>query len=378
VSAGVAALVVLSAIARGAEQDVVDRVRALGTDLLTVSAAPAPPIAGRERQSAITTTLRAEDATFVAEESRLALRVAPGVSRNVVARGEGLNANATLAGTTVDGLRIRGVRASSGRLFDEDEDRERRRVAVLGPTVVRHLFGGTDPIGREIRIDRVSFDVIGVLARRGTDPGGSDLDNEIIVPLATATRRVLNIPHVHFLLVQGRRTSELEALEAEVRGILRQRHAERSGLADPLVYRNQAVLLRTERGAARAFSRLGIALAALATVVGCAGIAGIMLVSVRERTREIGLRRAVGAKRRDILRQFVLESSMVTLAGSFGGVMVGVMVATVAALLGAWTIVVPWETALLALVGSLLVGLVLGTVPALRASRLEPTTALGS
>jgi putative ABC transport system permease protein len=373
---GVAAVIVMVAIGEGAERRLLESVRAMGTNLLIVNAAPAQSVAGRPRQALVYTFLRADDADSVVEESSFAVAAAPAVSVSVTLRWEGLHTPTTLAGTTPEGLRIRNIRAEAGRLFSDADERDQQRVAVLGSTVVRSLFGDSDPVGRVIRVGNIPFEVIGVARPRGVDTVGADLDDLVLVPLQTAMRRVLNIPYVHALFIQARSSAHLDVLEREVREILQSRYAARSGILDPFVVQNQAVLLRTERGAARAMNRLVVGVSLLALLVGGIGILAVMLISVRERTREIGLRRALGAKRRDIQLQFMLESAMLAAGGGLAGVLVGLAVAGVAALLGPWDLVLSWHAAALGLVSSTLLGLAVGVIPAARAARLEPITAL--
>lgn len=373
---GVAAVMVMAAVGEGAERGVLARVRAMGTDLLVVTPAPAPRLAGRTRQLATVTTLRAADAAAIAEEVARAQAAAPAVIRPVVAHFEGRNVPTTLLGTTPAGLGIRNLRPATGRLFDQVEDQERRRVALLGPTIAEALFGTDDPVGREIRLGAVPVDVIGVLERRGTDVAGSDLDHVVVVPLQTAMRRVLNVPYVHALYVQARSSADLPALEAEVRGVLDRRHPRRAGTPEPFLVQNQAVLLRTERGAARALNRLIVTTGFLALLVGGIGILATMLLSVRERVREIGLRRAVGARGRDIRLQFLLESGLLAAAGGASGVVVGLVVAALAAVVGPWDLVLSWRAGLLGLASSTALGLTVGVIPAARASRLQPIDAL--
>jgi putative ABC transport system permease protein len=189
-------------------------------------------------------------------------------------------------------------------------------------------------------------------------------------------RRLLNIPYVHALFVQARSSADLDALERDVRAILLGRHPRRSGMLDPFVVQNQATILRTERGAARAMNQLVVGVSVLALVAGGIGIVAVMLMTVRERTREIGLRRALGAKRRDIRLQFMLEATMLAAGGGFAGMIAGLTVAAGAAVLGPWDLVVSWRAALLGLACSTMLGLVVGVVPAARAARLEPIAAL--
>ena len=373
---GVAAVTIMVAVGAGAEERVLRRIRAMGTDLVVVMAPPAPAIAGRRRQVETVTSLRVTDAVALAQDAVYAQAVAPGVSRTMTVRHAGLNTTAAVVGTTVTGVHIRNVDVAAGRMFDETEDRERRRVALIGPVVARNLFGGADPVGRELRIDRVPFQVIGVLRPRGTDAGGTDLDNEVVIPLETAMRRVLNVPYLHAIYVQARGSGELDALEREVRTILDERHGRRSGIATAFAIRNQATALRTERGATRALRRMTVGVAALAILVGGVGVLAIMLMSVRVRVREIGLRRAVGARQDDIRLQFLAESSILAIAGSVVGATVGVSGAAIAALVGPWDLVIDWRAPALAVVCSTTLGLAAGILPARRAARLEPIEAL--
>ena len=373
---GVATVTVMASVGAGAERRVLERVRAMGTDLLVVSAATAPTIAGRIRQSATLTTLRAGDAAAIAEQARNARAAAAVLNWQGLARWEGRNVRVAISATTPAGLSIRNMRPARGRLFDDAEDRELRRVAVLGPTAARSLFGDVDPVGRELRLGGVPVDVVGVLRARGTDAGGTDLDNVVVIPLETGRRRLLNIPYVHAIYVQASSSRHLDALEAEVREVMAARHSARSGLPDPFIIQNQAVLLRTERGTARAMNQLIVGTGTLALVIGGIGILAVMLVSVRERVREIGLRRAVGARRGDIRLQFLLESALLATAGGAAGVVAGFTVAGFAALIGPWDLVLSWQAAVAGLICSTVVGLAVGVIPADRAARLLPAEAL--
>ncbi len=374
---GVAAVIVMVAVGEGAERRVLERLRGMGTNLLVVAAAPAPRVAGRPRQVDVVTLLRAADAALL-RQSPFAVAAAPAVNQRSVVRWEGRSTTTTLTGTTPEGLGIRNIRAAAGRLFDDDDEEALRRVAVLGPTVARSVFAEADPVGRAVRIGQAAYEVIGVTEPRGVDPGGADLDDVAVVPFSTGARRVLNIPYVHAIFLQARSPADLAPLERDVRLRLGGRLDVRAGTPEPFVVQNQATLLRTERGAAHAMNRLVVGVALMAMLVGGIGILAVMLIAVRERTREIGLRRALGARRRDIQIQFILESAMLALAGGAAGIVVGVAVAGVAALVGPWDLVLSWRPAVLSLSGSVLLGLLVGAIPAARAARLEPIEALRS
>ena len=249
-------------------------------------------------------------------------------------------------------------------------------MAVIGPAVARSLFAGVDPVGRTTRIGALEFEVIGVAEPRGIDPLGSDLDDFVAIPFQTAIRRVHNLNYVDAIYVQARSSDELEALEGDVRAILSARLADRSGVSEPYVIQNQAMLLRAERAAVGALNQLVPAVSGIALMLGAIGILTVMLISVRERTREIGLRRALGASRRNIRTQFVLESGMLGVAGGAAGVLAGLAASGIAAYFGDWPLVIAWDAAAIGAACSLILGLVIGLVPAARAARLEPIAAL--
>ena len=208
------------------------------------------------------------------------------------------------------------------------------------------------------------------------NPLGNDLDDFIAVPLHTAMRRILNIPYLHALHVQAVSSGQLEALERDIREILRRRHAARSGIPESVVILNQVMLLQVEREATATLNRLIPAVAGIALLLGAVGILTVMLMSVRQRTREIGLRRALGASKQDIRIQFMVESAMLGGAGGAAGVFVGLAGSWTAAFLGGWDLIISWDAALLGLACSMMLGIAVGSIPAARAASLEPIEAL--
>jgi putative ABC transport system permease protein len=376
VVAGVAAVIVMVSVGRGAEKRVLDRIRAMGTDLIIVNAAPARLMMGRQRTVATVTTLTAADARAIAQECSFVIAATPAVNKSLVVRWEGNNTTTTVTGVTPDGFSIRNIALASGRAFDADEERTRRRVAVLGPTVVKSIFGNTDPIGQQIRLGRVPFEVIGVAERRGIDANGADQDDIVLVPFETAQRRLLNIPYIHTIYIQARSSQHLAAVERQVRELLRQRQRLPEGRLDTFTVQNQATLLRTESGTARSMTLLIASVAGISLLVGGVGILAVMLISVRDRTREIGLRRALGARRRDVQVQFLFEAVLLAGTGGTLGVLAGIGVTLGCRLFGGWEVLFSWPAAAIGFAFSVTVGLVFGMYPALRASRLEPIAAL--
>lgn len=372
---GVAAVVLMVSAGKGAEKRILDRIRGMGTNLIIVNAGQTRIIAGRQRQMGTVTTLVPDDAKAIVKDCPSATFAAPAVSKKLAARFESENTNTNVVGMTPDGFRIRNIEVASGRSFDPEESRGRRRVAVLGPTVVKNLFGDIDPVGLSFRIGRVPFEVIGVAKPKGTDANGADQDDLVIVPLETAMRRLLNVTHVERIYVQAESADALDRAETEIREVLRRRHRLR-GNPDDFTIQNQAILLETERATSREVTLLVGSVSGISLLVGGVGILAVMLISVRERTREIGLRRAVGAMRRDIRNQFLLESGILSGVGGIIGVGAGVAGAWSSAALGDWDMLISWPATAIGLGFSVSVGILFGLYPAIRAARLEPTEAL--
>jgi len=278
-------------------------------------------------------------------------------------------------GLAINGLEIRNIPLATGRFFDEVENRARHRVAVIGPTVVETLFGQVDPVGQRIQVGRVPFEVIGVLAPRGSSSYGSDQDDIILVPLETAMRRLLNITYLHTIYIQARNGNAMDQAEREVRDLLEERHRRRRR-SNTFTIQNQAELIETQREMTRSLTLLIGSVASIALVVGGVGILAVMLMGVRERIPEIGLRRAIGARRRDITVQFLCEAVLLATGGGLLGASAGIGASYSAARFGDWQTVLSWPSVAIGLIFSISIGIAAGIYPALRAAKLEPIQAL--
>jgi putative ABC transport system permease protein len=276
-----------------------------------------------------------------------------------------------------DGLHVRNFRLASGRVFDGDEARAATRVAILGPTAAANLFGSSDPVGLQIRIRKVPFEVIGLTVPKGMDANGQDQDDLIIVPLETAMRRLFNLTYVQTIYIQASAPEKLDTAEREVGALLRQRHR-LAAKRDDFTIQNQATLLAAERETTGSMTLLIGSVAGISLVVGGVGILAVMLMAVRERTPEIGLRRALGARRRDIRNQFLVESGLLSGFGGLVGVIGGLALTVVISALGYWDAIISWPAAAVAFLFSVTVGILFGLYPALRAARMEPIHALRS
>lgn len=373
ITTGVAAVILMVSVGRGAEKQLLDRIRAMGTNLLVVNAAPARMVAGRQRQSESTTTLFPADARRVEEACPRVLRASPAVRQAYLTTFEGRVWKTQIVGLTETGLRIRNIPLRAGRGFDDEDELLKRRVAVLGPTVVESLFGRGDPLGQTFQIGRVPFEVVGVAEPRGLDAGGTDQDDVILIPLGTAMRRLMNVNHVHAIFVEASGPDEMDRAEAEIREVLRER---RTAGAQDFTIQSQAELRRTQRETSASMTFLIASSAGFALLVGGVGILAVMILSVRERTREIGLRRALGARRRDIAVQFLMEAGLLAVGGGALGIAAGTGAALLLPALGGGDTLLSWPPAVAGLAASLLVGIASGVYPALRASRLDPIRAL--
>ena len=377
---GVAAVIAMMAVGGGAREQVVAQIRSLGANLLIVM--PGNITQGGVRLgSGAASTLTDEDAAAIAKEIPAVQATAPYVRGNVQLIASGVNWSTTAFGIDLGWFEAREWDAVSGRLFEPEEVARGAQVALVGQTVARTLYGGLDPVGQELRIRNVPFRIIGVMTKKGQSTWGQDQDDVVLIPLNTARQRVLgrnlaNARSVGSIYVKVRDGESLSGVEDEAKTLLRQRHRIQPGLEDDFSLRNLADIAATREASARTLAVLLAAVAGVSLAVGGIGIMNIMLVSVTERTREIGLRLAVGARQWDILRQFLFEATGLAAIGGAIGVLIGVGAAYIISNAAGWPLLVQPESILLAVLFSGLVGVFFGWYPALRASRLDPIEAL--
>jgi putative ABC transport system permease protein len=372
---GVGAVILMVSASLGAEKRILDRVQGMGTNLVIINAGRTSIVAGRQRQMDTVQTLLESDALAIAGECPSVAVATAAVSKKLPVRWEDNDAVTNVVGIGVDGFKVRNIAVSSGRAFDQEESHAAKRLAVIGPTAAANLFGSSNPIGQQIRINKVLFEVIGVTAPKGMDINGLDQDDLIIIPLETAMRRLLNLTYVHTVYAQAKSSDAINDAEREIASLLRQRHRLQDK-PDDFTIQNQSTLLQAERETTGSMTMLIGSVAGISLLVGGVGILAVMLMSVRERTQEIGLRRAVGALRRDIRSQFLFESGLLAGIGGMAGVFGGVGTAVAVSALGYWPMVIFWPAAAIAFAFSITIGLFFGIYPAVRAARLEPIQAL--
>ena len=377
---GVAAVVTMMAIGTGAQARVAEQIRSLGSNLIIILSGSITS-GGVRLGSGSQLTITEDDARAIQREVPGVLVAAPAMRGAAQVVFGNTNWSTVLQGVTPEYFVAREWSAAAGRLLGAEDVDAASKVVLLGRTVADNLFGGTDPLGQTIRIKKVPFIVVGVLARKGQSTQGEDQDDTVIVPLSTAKKKVLgvsaaNARAVGGILVKVGDAARIKEAEQQTRDLLRQRHHLQPHEDDDFALRNLSEVLASQEAASHVLGLLLAAIASVSLVVGGIGIMNIMLVSVTERTREIGLRRAVGARRRDILSQFLMEAVFVALAGGLVGVVIGVAGSYVVGSMFGWPILITLPSILPAFLFAAAVGVFFGYYPARKASRLKPIEAL--
>jgi putative ABC transport system permease protein len=374
---GVSSVIVMVGIGKGAEMEVRRKIEGMGPNLLIVSPARSTAVKGQTGSLGIMTTLLLKDAAGIQQECSAVIGVAPAYSKKMPAKYENVSYGVKVMGTVPSIQQIRNIQVQSGSFFDEDDDKIMAPVAVIGPTVVQNLFYGSDPIGESIRIGKVLFRVIGVTTSKG-NISGEDEDDQIFVPLRTAMNKLMNVTYLTNILVEASGADDVYRAEREIRWLLRERHHIREGKDNDFTIQNQADVIEAASSVARTFSLLIGSIALVSLLIGGVGILGVMLLSIRERVVEIGLRRAVGARRKDILVQFIVESSFLGIMGGLLGVVLGIVASESVRLVSGMPMVLSLDHILLSLAFSVIVGMVFGIYPSWKAAGLDPVEALNS
>jgi putative ABC transport system permease protein len=375
---GVSAVIAMMAVGAGAREEVVAQIRSLGSNLLVVIPGNVTQ-AGVRLGTGASPTLSDEDAAIVSEISAVQV-TAPFISGKVQVIAGGINWATTLYAIDPGFLEARDWALEQGRLFESDELSGGAQVALLGQTVVNTLFPDVDPVGQTIRVGNVPFQVIGTMAKKGQSGFGQDQDDMLLIPLAAGQRLLgrnqVKSHSVRAVYVKVRDGDSLTDVQDDVTSLLRQRHRLRSFQDDDFSVRNLADVTAAQEASASTLSLLLAAVAGVSLAVGGIGIMNIMLVSVTERTREIGIRLALGARGFDILRQFLLEAGTLTIIGGTIGVLGGLATAFAISQGTGWPLLVEPSSVPLAVFVSGLIGVFFGWYPAIRAARLDPIDAL--
>jgi len=379
---GVGAVITMVGVGAGAQARVAEEIRSLGSNLIIVLAGTVTS-GGVRLGTGSKVSITEDDAWAIQREVPSAQVAAPSVQGKAqdgqIVYGN-LNWTTLVQGVTPEFFVAREWDVAAGKPFTEEDVEGATKVALVGQTVVVNLFAHADPLGQIIRIKHVPFTVIGVLDRKGQSTFGQDQDDVILVPLSTAQRLIsskkVKIGSVNSISIKVRDPDAMKEAEEQVRGLLRQRHRLKATDPDDFWLRNLSEILQAQEESSRVLTMLLAAIASVSLLVGGIGIMNIMLVSVTERTREIGLRMAVGARSRDILGQFLVEAVTLSLFGGLIGVGVGLTGAYGAAYVAEWRTLIQFDAILVAFGFAGTVGIFFGFYPARKASRLDPIEAL--
>lgn len=377
---GVAAVIATVAVGTGATQRVQQQIASIGSNVIIVIPGSITS-SGLRLGTGNVVTLTESDAKDLLGQCPELSAAAPVVRGSAQIVYGDSNWATAIVGTTPSFLTIRDLTVAQGAPFTNHDVDSASKVALLGQTVANNLFGGADPIGQTIRIKHVLFTVTGVLARKGQSPTGQDQDDLILLPISAAKRKVLgilsaNADAVNAIMLQAKDQKQIQAAQEAATALLRQRHHLQPGQEDDFSIRNMEEVFAAQEESSRIMSLMLAAVASVSLIVGGIGIMNIMLVSVRERTREIGLRQAVGAKTRDILMQFLIEATALSLAGGVAGILVGTTASAIISRFADWQTVIGIGAVVLAVFFSALVGITFGYYPARKAAYLDPIEAL--
>lgn len=369
---GVGSVISMLALGAGAQAQVMQRISSMGTDLLVLR----PGQRGfRGVMTGSQQTLTLLDAQAILEQIPEVKQVSPLVRGSVQVKYLNKNSRSSVMGVSITYFPLRNFEIDKGRSFTEAEVERRARVAVLGSETVKNLFGDRNPLGRSVKLNRLNFEVIGVLKSKG-DRGWFNPDDQVLIPYTTAMKQVLGLLYLHEIDIQAWEKADLTEVQKKITDLMKRRHRIQEGAPEDFNIRNQAEFIEMASSFTRTFTILLGGIASISLLVGGIGIMNIMLVTVTERTREIGVRKAIGAKERHILQQFLFEAMLMSFLGGMIGVGAGIGVAQLIGSMSRFATVVQMQSIVLALSFSAGVGIFFGFYPARRAARLDPIEAL--
>jgi putative ABC transport system permease protein len=372
---GVGAVIAMLAIGQGATASVQAQIASLGTNVLMVF--PGSQQSGGIRMGAGTvTTLTEDDALAIGRECSAVAYISPGARSGGQVIAGNLNWATSIEGTSADYPEIRKWKVEYGAFYTDQDIKAATKVCVIGRTIADNLFPESDPVEQNIRIRNVPFKIIGVLEKKGQNAMGQDQDDIILAPYTTVLRRLSYSPNIRYVLVSAVSEADIPTAQNQISELLRMRHKVPNPDMDDFTIRNQADLAATATATTQIMTILLASIAAVSLLVGGIGIMNIMLVSVTERTREIGIRMSVGARERDIMTQFLIEALVLSLTGGVTGIILGVVGSKTISGLANWPTIITVFSIVLSFGFSFAIGIFFGYYPARKASRLNPIDAL--
>jgi len=373
---GIAAVIVMVAIGKGSQHEVMTVIAKMGENLLTINAGEMKRRGGRLRLSGNVTTLNLRDVDYLSKEVDGITFVAPFEIKEMKVKYLQVLTSTNVAGSTLEFLETRNYRIASGEMFTEMDQKLGARVAVVGKTVIKNMLGGEDPLGKTVRINAIPFRIIGIFESKGLDSDGIDQDDILLIPIKSMLRRILNQNYISTIYAKADSRRNIERVTAKIKTVLRDRHKIADDAENDFTIISQIDLENLKAETSELFTRLIVGVAAISLVVGGIGILAVMLISVKERTHEIGIRRAVGATKGDIVGQFLFESILIGLFGGFFGVVLGVGITFGASTWGAENLLLDANSIYISTSVCMMIGVIFGLFPAIKASRLDPMVAL--
>ena len=373
---GIAAVIVMVAIGKGSQHEVMTVIAKMGENLLTINAGEMKRRGGRLRLSGNVTTLNLRDVDYLSKEVDGITFVAPFEIKEMKVKYLQVLTSTNIAGSTLEFLETRNYRIASGEMFTEMDQKLGARVGVVGKTVIKNMLRGEDPLGKTVRINAIPFRIIGIFESKGLDSDGIDQDDILLIPIKSMLRRILNQNYISTIYAKADSRRNIERVAAKIKTVLRDRHKIADDAENDFTIISQIDLENLKAETSELFTRLIVGVAAISLVVGGIGILAVMLISVKERTHEIGIRRAVGATKGDIVGQFLFESILIGLFGGFFGVVLGVGITFGASTWGAENLLLDANSIYISTSVCILIGVIFGLFPAIKASRLDPMVAL--
>ena len=373
---GIAAVIVMVAIGKGSQHEVMTVIAKMGENLLTINAGEMKRRGGRLRLSGNVTTLNLRDVDYLSKEVDGITFVAPFEIKEMKVKYLQVLTSTNVAGSTLEFLETRNYRIASGEMFTEMDQKLGARVGVVGKTVIKNMLGGEDPLGKTVRINAIPFRIIGIFESKGLDSDGIDQDDILLIPIKSMLRRILNQNYISTIYAKADSRRNIERVAAKIKTVLRDRHKIADDAENDFTIISQIDLENLKAETSELFTRLIVGVAAISLVVGGIGILAVMLISVKERTHEIGIRRAVGATKGDIVGQFLFESILIGLFGGFFGGALGVGITFGASTWGAENLLLDANSIYISTSVCMMIGVIFGLFPAIKASRLDPMVAL--
>lgn len=371
---GVAAVIALVSIGNGVKQDIENSISSLGSNLLVVLPG-APRTPGARSSQGSMKSLKISDYEAIAKLEGVKA-ASPMTNGSYVVIYQNKNWTTSVAGVNSNFQDVNNWTMTSGRFFSDKNVQNRERVAVVGQTVVKNLFADEDPVGKEIRVKNIPFRVIGVLKSKGNGTMGNDQDDTVLIPYTTSMERVEGIDYLRRVYVVAKDDGGIDRLQADIENLLRVRHNIKDTNLDDFNIQNMKSIMETVAQTTGTFTLFLGAVAAISLVVGGIGIMNIMLVSVTERTREIGVRKALGATYSVIVTQFLIEAVVISLMGGFIGIAFGIGASKVIGMVSGMSTIVSVPTIIMSFAFSMAIGLIFGIYPARKAAKLNPIDAL--